>query len=47
MSTYLGHDSVAATQVYISMTLELLDEAGRRFGRYGERNRSPDAGPFI
>ncbi len=44
LSTYLGHGSVAATQVYISMTPELLDEAGRRFERYSERNRSPDAG---
>ena len=44
LSTYLGHSSVAATQVYISMTPELLDEAGRRFERYSERDRSPDAG---
>ena len=42
LSTYLGHSSVAATQVYISMTPELLDEAGRRFERYVEQNRSPD-----
>ena len=44
LSTYLGHASVAATQVYIAMTPELLDEAGRRFERYSERNRSPAAG---
>lgn len=44
LSTYLGHASVAATQVYISMTPELLDEASRRFERYSERNRSPDGG---
>ena len=44
LSTYLGHGSVAATQVYISMTPELLDEASRRFERYNEQNRSPDAG---
>ena len=44
LSTYLGHASVAATQVYISMTPELLDEASRRFERYSERHRSPDAG---
>ena len=44
LSTYLGHGSVAATQVYISMTPELLDEASRRFERYSESNRSPDAG---
>ena len=44
LSTFLGHGSVAATQVYISMTPELLDQAGRRFERFSERNRSPDAG---
>ena len=44
LSTYLGHASVAATQIYIAMTPELLDEASRRFERYIEHNRSPDAG---
>ena len=44
LSTYLGHGSVAATQVYISMTPELLDEASRRFERYVEHNLSPHAG---
>ncbi len=43
LSTYLGHRSVAATQIYISMTPELLDEASRRFERYVEHNLSPDA----
>ena len=36
LSTYLGHVSVAATQVYLSMTPELLQEAARRFERYTE-----------
>lgn len=44
LSTWLGHASVAATQVYIAMTPELLDEAGRRFERYIEHNPGPDAG---
>ena len=44
LSTYRGHGSVAATQVYISMTPDLLDEASRRFERYVEHNPSPDAG---
>ena len=44
LSTYLGHSSVAATQVYIAMTPELLDEASRRFERYVEHNPSPDPG---
>ena len=44
LSTYLGHGSVAATQVYISMTPDLLDEASRRFERYVEHNPGPDVG---
>ena len=47
LSTCLGHGSVAATQVYISMTPELLDEAGRRFERHVEHDSNsldPDAG---
>ncbi len=44
LSTYLGHGSVAATQVYISMTPDLLDEASRRFEHYVEQNPSPDVG---
>ena len=44
LSTYLGHGSVVATQIYISMTPDLLDEASRRFERYVEHNLSPDAG---
>ena len=34
LSTYLGHTSVAGTQVYLRMTPELLREAGARFERY-------------
>ena len=34
LSTYLGHVSVAATQVYLTMTPELLREACLRFERY-------------
>jgi integrase/recombinase XerD len=36
LSTNLGHVSVAATQVYLTMTPELLREAGRRFERYAD-----------
>ena len=42
LSTYLGHGSVAATQVYISMTPDLLDEAGRRFEHYVGQTPGPD-----
>lgn len=34
LSTYLGHASIAATQVYLPMTPELLMEASIRFERY-------------
>lgn len=34
LSTYLGHVNVAATQPYLTMTPELLREAGLRFERY-------------
>jgi integrase/recombinase XerD len=40
LSVYLGHVCLAATQVYLSMTPELLAEANSRFERYaaGEGN---------
>lgn len=34
LSTYLGHVSVAATQVYLTMTPELLQLASQRFAQY-------------
>ena len=34
LSVYLGHVHLAATQVYLSMTPELLAEATARFERY-------------
>ncbi len=34
LSTYLGHVHVAATQVYLTMTPELLRAACLRFERY-------------
>ena len=34
LSTYLGHASVAGTQVYLTMTPELLREASLRFAQY-------------
>ena len=36
LATYLGHASVAATQVYLRMTPELLREACVRFERYAQ-----------
>jgi site-specific recombinase XerD len=34
LSTYLGHVNIAATQRYLTMTPELLQEANHRFERY-------------
>jgi integrase/recombinase XerD len=34
LSVYLGHVHIRATQVYLSMTPDLLEEAGNRFERY-------------
>jgi integrase/recombinase XerD len=36
LSTYLGHVSVSATSVYVTMTSELLVEASARFERYAQ-----------
>lgn len=35
LSTFLGHSNPVHTAVYLTITDELLDEAGRRFERYG------------
>lgn len=37
LSVYLGHANLAATQIYLTMTPELLAEAGARFERYTGR----------
>lgn len=34
LATYLGHSEIKSTQRYLSMTPELLDEAGQRFDAY-------------
>src|ERR1700676_3356939 len=34
LSVYLGHVHIRTTQVYLSMTPELLEEAGNRFEQY-------------
>lgn len=39
LSTYLGHTSIAATQVYLTMTPELLALASMRFARYAESEK--------
>jgi integrase/recombinase XerD len=34
LATYLGHSEIKSTQRYLSMTPELLNEAGQRFAAY-------------
>jgi len=36
LATYLGHVDVASTQRYLTMTVELLNEASLRFERYAQ-----------
>jgi integrase/recombinase XerD len=42
LSVYLGHAHLTHTQVYLTLTPELLEQAGRRFERYarGEENHA-------
>jgi integrase/recombinase XerD len=42
LSVYMGHARLAATQVYLTMTPELLHEASLRFERYATREVSND-----
>jgi site-specific recombinase XerD len=39
LSVYLGHAHLRYTQVYLSMTPELLREASQRFERYAGKER--------
>ena len=41
LSTYLGHVDIQSTQVYLTMTPELLDEAGKRFAQYAAEGEQP------
>jgi site-specific recombinase XerD len=42
LSVYLGHVNLRGTQVYLSMTPELLREASQRFERYAGKERRHD-----
>lgn len=42
LSVYLGHINVASTQVYLTMTPELLQEANARFEKYARREASDE-----
>jgi integrase/recombinase XerD len=39
LATYLGHIHIAATQRYLTMTPELLQEASRRFEHYAQEGQ--------
>jgi integrase/recombinase XerD len=41
LSTYLGHIGLAETQHYLTMTPDLLREAGQRFERYAAKEARP------
>ena len=43
LSVYLGHAQLAATQVYLTMTPELLQQAGTRFEQYASGEEGPHA----
>jgi integrase/recombinase XerD len=42
LSVYMGHAHLAATQVYLTMTPELLHEASLRFELYAGRDGHHD-----
>jgi site-specific recombinase XerD len=44
LATYLGHVDVSGTQIYLSMTPELLAEASARFERYASAGKEDDHG---
>lgn len=37
LSVYLGHSQLAETQIYLTMTPELLQQAGMCFERYARK----------
>jgi len=39
LATYLGHKNLSGTQPYLTMTEELLAEAGRRFEAFAQGGR--------
>jgi site-specific recombinase XerD len=41
LSVYLGHVHIRATQVYLTMTPELLQQASNRFEQYIEKEYLP------
>ena len=44
LSTYLGHASIADTQVYLTATAELLEQANHRFDSYAGNLVKSDGG---
>lgn len=44
LATYLGHRDINSTLVYITVTRDLLQEAGERFRRFGARHLQAEGG---
>ncbi len=44
LATYLGHRDINSTLVYITVTQDLLQEAGERFRRFGARHLQVEGG---
>jgi integrase/recombinase XerD len=42
LATYMGHVEISSTQLYLTMTPELLQEAAARFERYATKEESHD-----
>jgi hypothetical protein len=42
LSVYLGHINVASTQVYLTMTPELLQQANARFEHYARKETADE-----
>ncbi len=42
LATYMGHVEISSTQLYLTMTPELLQEAGARFERYAIKEENHD-----
>ncbi len=40
LSVYMGHAYLASTSVYLTMTNELLQEAGKRFEKYAREKHN-------
>jgi integrase/recombinase XerD len=47
LATYLGHKDIHSTLIYITVTRDLLEQAGDRFRRFADAHRSTAAGGAL